>query len=67
MGTTFNKSKQREVIGSSISDDNTEVLIAASLKLPFNLLNLEPLQKIRISTMIYPFPSKGGLNPMTKK
>jgi hypothetical protein len=27
----------------------------SALKLPFNLLNLEPLQKIKIVTMNYPF------------
>ena len=27
----------------------------ASLKLPFNLLNLEALQKIKISSLPYPF------------
>ena len=66
--STVVKSKQKEnVISSSISgDDSIEGLAGASLKLPFNLLNLEPLQKIRISNMVYPFPNKGSGN-MAKK
>lgn len=31
------------------------MLMQASLRLPFNLLNLEPLQKIKISSIPYPF------------
>ena len=67
--TIMSRSKQpREnvVATSSISEDNMENLSSVSLKLPFNLLKLEPLQKIKISTMVYPFPGKGN-NMMTKK
>ncbi len=29
--------------------------MSAALQLPFNLLDLEPLQKIRVATLVYPF------------
>jgi hypothetical protein len=41
---------------SSIEDDSiVATLMAVSLSLPFNLLNLEPLQRIKISSIPYPF------------
>lgn len=43
-----------------------EILMQASLKLPFNLLNLEPLQKIKISSIPYPF-NLYKATTMTKK
>lgn len=43
-------------MSSSVEDDTIlKSLIESALKLPFNLLNLEPLQKIKIVTMNYPF------------
>lgn len=42
------------------------MLMQASLKLPFNLLNLEPLQKIKISSLPYPF-NLYKANTLTKK
>lgn len=29
--------------------------MSTALKLPFNLLDLEPLHKIRVATLVYPF------------
>ncbi len=35
--------------------------MSVSLRLPFNLLNLQPLQRIKIATMPYPFAVHKGL------
>lgn len=58
--TNSKQSKEKMVYSSAISDDNTELFSSVSLRLPFNLLKLEPLQKIKISTMVFPFPSKSS-------
>ena len=65
--TTSKQNKEKVVYNSAISDDNTELLSSVSLRLPFNLLKLEPLQKIKISTMVFPFPSKGGASLAKKE
>jgi hypothetical protein len=40
--------------------------MSAALKLPFNLLDLEPLQKIRVTSLVYPF-SVGKNTAFSKK
>jgi len=56
-GTSGTRATRKDNITmSSIEDDTTlRSLAEAALTLPFNLLNLEPLQKIKIVTMVYPF------------